>query len=114
MVVAILLGALRNNDPTTNDGIKTAWNFSARNLGSVYPSFVQFLEGEEVELFFTYQAVQFREFNRSETMAWQVVTLTGPNGETRDYLFALTLVTRGEYEGCWRLAAAVPTDTPRD
>lgn len=108
LVVSILLGALRNNDPETNDGIRAAWNFSAKGLGSNYPSFVDFLRGEDVELFFTYRAVTFGEFEHGDGMATQEVTLIGPEGRQEDFVFALSMVERGSNEGCWQLAGAIP------
>ena len=109
LVAVVIVGALRNNDPATNDGIRTAWNFSAQDSrGATYDAFEHYLESEAFEPLYAYRRLEIGlAYPDPMGRAYQV-TVTGADGDRHAYHLAFTKRERGSLEGCWLLAGIVP------
>lgn len=102
VVVHIQVAALANNDPTTDDGIRTAWRFASpenkqytgpyRNFADMVTSFYRPLLAAET--------VRYGALERHNESAHRRVTVSG-NGTTAAYRWRLEKVSSGPFEGCW-------------
>lgn len=109
VVLVVLLGALEHNDPSTDDGIRTAWNFSARSSpGSSYRSFVRYLSQPQFDPLFTHRTVSYGVTGHQTDIVSYRVTATRIDGRQNDYTVVLEKRTVGPREGCWLLAGVVP------
>lgn len=103
LVVAIQLGALRTNDPETNDGINTTWRFAApsnrETIGS-YERFVNIIT-EQYRPLLDAETMTLGRIDQSNTTARQPVTVTTVADETQSYVWYLERQTEGRYDGCW-------------
>ena len=106
LVIAIQVGALRNNDPATDEGIAAAWRFaSPRNraaLGSV-EGFAETLESGYRPLLDA-ERVAYGPIQRDGGRATQTVTVT-VDGERSRYRWTLRRQSGGRYDGCWMTAS---------
>jgi hypothetical protein len=103
LVVAVQLGALRANDPRTNEGINTTWQFAApsnRNAIGSYGRFVTIIT-EQYQPLLDAETVTLGPLQRSTTTARQPVTVTTVMGETQSYVWYLEKQTGNPYDGCW-------------
>ena len=104
-VVEIQLAALaENDDPITNAGIKTAYNFaSPANRRSTGPldRFVRMVESPQYAPMIDHDEATAGPMERDGTQATQTVTLTGPDDRTVTYEFGLSKQPSGALSGCW-------------
>lgn len=108
LVTVIIVGALRNNDPATDDGIRTAWNFSSRaSVGSRYESFARNVKRAAYEPLSTHRSAEYAPVYREPGIASHRVTVTGRDGDQRSFLVVLANQTVGPRAGCWLLAGIV-------
>jgi len=102
LVVRIQVGALRQNDPETNDGVRTLWRFASyanKRFNKGYTGFVNRMTSPEYRPLYRYDRVTFGPVERDGVTASQQVTVAGPNG-TATYEWGL--VRRGDDgDGCW-------------
>ncbi|MBX0323218.1 DUF4864 domain-containing protein [Halomicroarcula sp. F13] len=105
LVVHIQVNALRNNDPATNEGINTTWQFAAptnrRAVGS-YETFVDVVTTQFRPLL-NASTVTYEPLERDGARAHQRVTVfTGETSATyRWHLELQTVQTTEPYGGCW-------------
>jgi hypothetical protein len=103
LVVYIQLGALRTNDPETNEGINTTWQFAApsnRDAVGSYDRFVNLIT-EQYQPLLNAETLSFGPTSRTATTAEQLITVTTRNGERRSYVWYLEKQSNGRYDGCW-------------
>lgn len=102
LVVAIQVGALRNNPPATDEGINTTWQFAAPENRRAVGSFSQFVDVIErgYEPLLDAETVTYGPLTRGNGTASRHVTVrTGDR--TTTYRWALQRQTFGPREGCW-------------
>jgi hypothetical protein len=102
LVIAIQVGALRNNDPATNEGINTTWRFASpenRRATGPLSNFVEIIR-QGYRPLLEADRVAYGPLERSDATATQTVTVTA-NGTTTSYEWTLRLQTDGQFEGCW-------------
>ncbi|WP_121822928.1 DUF4864 domain-containing protein [Halostella salina] len=100
LVVRIQVGALRQNDPETNDGVRTLWRFASyasKRFNKGYSGFEDRMTAAEYRPLYRYDRVTFGPLERDGETASQQVTVAGPNG-TATYEWGL--VRRAD-DGCW-------------
>lgn len=106
-VVEIQLSALANNDePVTNAGIKTAYNFASpanRRATGPLDRFVRMVEGPMYAPMIDHTEAVTGPVERDGESATQRVTLTGPTGRTVTYAFGLSTHDGSGVPpaGCW-------------
>jgi hypothetical protein len=104
-VVDIQLAALATNDePITNAGIKTAYNFASpanRRQTGPFDRFVRMVEGPRYAPMIDHTEAVRGPLERAGSSADQQVTLTGPDGRTVTYRFGVSKQTDGPLDGCW-------------
>lgn len=121
LVAVIVVGALRNNDPDTEDGIRTAWYFSSHSsVGSTYPNFARFVTRERFEPLHSHRRVEYARAYREDGVAAYRVTVIDEAGRGHTYLMAFSNEADGnrrgsisnggdgDREACWRLAGILP------
>ena len=110
LVVHIQVLALQNNDPATNEGINTTWQFASpsnRDLTGPYSNFVRTIEsGFEPVLNAT--GVRYGPLDRDGDTASQPVTVVNGNGTTSSYRWTVRKQDEAPYEGCWMTAGVAP------
>jgi hypothetical protein len=106
-VIDIQLSALATNDePLTDAGIKTAYNFASpanrRGTGPL-DRFLKMVKGPQYAPMIDHSEAVTGPLEREGERARQRVTLTGPDGKTVTYLFGLSQHHGPEEElvGCW-------------
>ncbi len=103
-VVQIQMNALKYNDNTTNDGIRTVRRFaSPRNREAVgsLQRFVRIINRGAYAPMLSYDSAEYTPWRFSEDTA-QVRVVTRENGTvTGRYAFRLRKQNGGEYDGCW-------------
>jgi len=105
LVLVVILGALEHNDPATDDGIRTAWNFSARTSpGSSYRSFARNLGQPEFDPLFTHRTVEYAVEHVVTGIVSYRVRATTIDGRQSVYTVVLERQEVGTREGCWLLA----------
>ena len=104
-VVEIQVAALADNDdPVSDAGIKTAYNFASpanRRATGPLDRFVGMVRGPRYAPMIDHVEATSGPVERDGDTAEQRVTLTGPDGRTVTYLFGLSRASDGPYEGCW-------------
>ena len=103
LVTFIQLGALRTNDPRTDEGINTTWQFAApsnRNAIGSYERFVNLLR-EQYQPLLDAETVTLGSLERDEDTVEQPVTVTTETGDQRSYVWYLQRQSGGRYDGCW-------------
>ncbi len=104
-IVGIQLDALAtNDDPVTNAGIKTAYNFASpanRRQTGPLDQFVRMVEGPRYAPMIDHEDAVRGPLERDGRQARQRVTLTGPGGRTVTYEFGVSKQSGGRFDGCW-------------
>ena len=110
LVVQIQLNALKYNNNTTNDGIRTVRRFSSpRNRQAIetFDEFVRTIQSPTYSPLLSYESVEYTPIQVSNDYAQvQVVTREGDT-VTGQYFFRLRQVDGGQYDGCWMTDAVV-------
>lgn len=103
LVVSIQLGALRTNDPRTNEGINTTWQFAAPSNRATIGSSERFVNiiTEQYQPLLDAETMALGRLERSNTTVRQPVTVTTVTGETRSYVWYLEKQIGNRYDGCW-------------
>ncbi|EMA33980.1 DUF4864 domain-containing protein [Haloarcula japonica] len=110
LVVHIQVLALQNNDPATNEGINTTWQFASpsnRDLTGPYSNFVRTIQSG-FEPLLNATGVRYGPLDRDGDTASQPVTVVNENGTTTSYRWTVEKQTEGRYEGCWMTAGVAP------
>jgi len=103
LVTYIQLGALRTNDPRTDEGINTTWQFAApsnRDAIGSYDRFANLLR-EQYRPLLDAETVTVGPLRRDGDAAEQPVTVTTGTGDRRSYVWYLQRQSGGRYDGCW-------------
>jgi len=111
LVVHIQVLALQNNDPATNEGINTTWQFASpsnRDLTGPYSNFVRTIESG-FEPLLNATGVRYGPLDRDGDTASQPVTVVDANGTTTSYRWTVEKQSDAPYEGCWMTAGVAPT-----
>lgn len=108
-VVQIQMNALKYNDNTTNDGIRTVQQFATpqnrRYVGSLQ-NYIWLFEQESYAPMLTYDSVEYTPMRVNEDTA-RVEVLTRENGTTTGHYEFRMIKPRNDtirYEGCWMTA----------
>jgi len=110
LVVHIQVLALQNNDPATNEGINTTWQFASpsnRDLTGPYSNFVRTIESG-FEPLLNATAVRYGPLERDGDTASQPVTVVDGNGTTTSYQWTVEEQSDAPYEGCWMTTGVGP------
>ena len=110
LVVHIQVLALQNNDPATNEGINTTWQFASpsnRDLTGPYSNFVRTIESG-FEPLLNATGVRYGPLDRNGDTASQLVTVVDASGTTTSYRWTVEKQTEAPYEGCWMTAGVAP------
>lgn len=102
LVIAIQVGALRNNDPATDEGINTTWRFASpenRQATGPVENFAEILRSGYRPLLEA-ERVAYGPLEREGARASQTVTVTADGEESR-YRWTLRRQSGGRYDGCW-------------
>lgn len=102
LVVAVQVGALRNNPPATDEGIDTTWQFAAPENRRAIGSFSRFVDVIErgYEPLLDAETVTYGPLAREDGTASLRVAVESGN-RTTAYRWALQRQTTGPREGCW-------------
>ena len=102
LVVAIQVGALRNNPTGSREGFNTTWQFAAPNNRRAIGSFARFVDVIErgYEPLLEAETVTYDPLVREDGRAVQRVTVRTGN-RTAAYRWKLEKQTEGPLEGCW-------------
>lgn len=114
LVIHIQVSALRNNDPTTDEGINTTWQFAApsnREVTGPYPNFVELME-ENFQPLLDAETVSYGQLFRGNDTASRDVTVTAADGSTQSYRWFVERQSGGLYDGCWMTSSVRPVDDP--
>ncbi len=110
LVVHIQVLALQNNDPATNEGINTTWQFASpsnRGLTGPYSNFVRTIRSG-FEPLLNATGVRYGPLDRDGDTASQPVTVVDGNGTTTSYQWTVEKQSDAPYEGCWMTAGVAP------
>ncbi|EMA15082.1 DUF4864 domain-containing protein [Haloarcula marismortui] len=110
LVVHIQVLALQNNDPATNEGINTTWQFASpsnRDLTGPYANFVRTIQSG-FEPLLNATGVRYGPLDRDGDTASQPVTVVNRTGATTSYRWTVEKQTEAPYEGCWMTAGVAP------
>jgi len=113
LVIHIQVSALRNNDPATDEGINTTWQFASpsnRAVTGPYANFVRLIE-ENFQPLLNAETVRYGRLFRNNGTAFQNVVVTGPDGSIQSYRWSVQRQSGGQYDGCWMTASVRPTDS---
>jgi len=104
-VVDLQLEALADNDdPVENAGIKTAYNLASpanRRATGPLDRFVAMVRGPRYAPMVDHVEAVGEPVERDDRRATRRGTVTGPDGRTVTYRFALSEQSGGEFAGCW-------------
>ena len=114
-VVQVQMNALRYNNNTTDDGIRTVRRFaSPRNRQAIQTleEFVQVIKSPTYRPMLSHDSAEFTPIQSSDDYA-QVEVITREGGNvTGKYYFRVRKVDGGEYDGCWMTDAVVSVPEP--
>ncbi|WP_424001089.1 DUF4864 domain-containing protein [Haloarcula salina] len=115
LVVSIQVLALRNNEPTTNEGINTTWHFAAPSNRAVAGSYDNFVETirRGFRPLLNATAVRYGPLDREGDTATQPVTVFDATGTATAYTWYLERQTGTRYEGCWMTTGVAATPPSR-
>jgi hypothetical protein len=108
LVIHIQVAALGNNDPSTDEGINTTWQFAApsnRRVTGPYPNFVSLIT-ERYDPLLNASAVTYGPLERDGDVATQRVSVTVDN-ETTAYTWRVERQTGEPYVGCWMTTSVI-------
>jgi len=114
LVIHIQVSALQNNDPATNQGINTTWQFAApsnRELTGPYSNFVEIIE-ESFQPLLNAETVEYGPLFRGNGTASRDVTVRTANGSSASYRWFVERQSGGRYDGCWMTTGVRPIDEP--
>jgi hypothetical protein len=104
------MNALKYNNDTTNDGIRTVRRFaSPQNRQTIrsFDEFARIIKSPTYSPMLSYDSAQFTPIQSSDDYA-QVQVLTREDGNvTGKYYFRLRKAESGGYDGCWTTDAVV-------
>lgn len=110
-VVDTQLSALASNDePFTDAGVLTAYNFASpsnRRATGPRDRFVRMVHGPQYAPMIDHEEAVTGPVEREGTVARQRVTLTGPTGRTVTYRFRLVRQSTGQFRNCWTTAGVL-------
>ncbi|GGI99150.1 hypothetical protein GCM10008995_06290 [Halobellus salinus] len=109
-VVQIQMNALKYNNNTTDDGIRTVRRFaSPRNRQTIrtFDQFVRVIENPTYSPMLSHDSAQYTPVQSSDDDAQVYVTTRETGNVTGQYTFRLRKIDGGEYEGCWMTDAVV-------
>jgi hypothetical protein len=111
LVVAIQVGALRNDPRGSNEGINTTWQFAAPSNRRSIGSFVRFVDVIERGYgpLLDAETVTFGPIERGNGTATRQVAVRKGN-RTTAYRWKLELQPDGPLEGCWLTTSVVGID----
>ncbi len=109
-VVQLQMNALKYNNDTTNDGIRTVRRFaSPQNRQTIrsFDEFARIIKSPTYSPMLSHDSAQFTPIQSSDDYA-QVQVLTREDGNvTGKYYFRLRKAESGGYDGCWTTDAVV-------
>ena len=109
-VVQLQMNALKYNNDTTNDGIRTVRRFASpqnRQTIRTFDEFARVIKSPTYSPMLSYDSAQFTPLQSSDDYA-QVQVRTRENGNvTGQYYFRLRKAEGGDYDGCWTTDAVV-------
>jgi hypothetical protein len=108
LVVAVQVGALRNNPPGSREGFNTAWRFAAPGNRRAIGSFARFVDVVERGYgpLLDAEAVTLGPVEREDGTASLRVTVRNGN-RTTAYRWRLQRQSDGPLEGCWLTTGVV-------
>ena len=109
-VVQIQVNALKYNNDTTDDGIRTVRRFaSPRNRQAIqtFDEFVRVIQNPTYSPMLSHDSAQYTPIQSSDDYAQVYVTTREDGNVTGQYTFRLRKIDAGEYEGCWMTDAVV-------
>ena len=111
LVIHVQVSALANNDPATNEGINTTWQFAAPSNRRSIGSFVRFVDVIERGYgpLLDAETVTFGPIERGNGTATRQVAVRKGN-RTTAYRWKLELQPDGPLEGCWLTTSVVGID----
>jgi hypothetical protein len=116
-VVQIQMNALKYNNNTTDDGIRTVRRFaSPRNRQTIqtFDEFARVIKNPTYSPMLSHDSAQYTPIQSSDDFA-QVQVLTREDGNvTGQYYFRLRKIEGGEYDGCWMTDAVVSVPETSD
>lgn len=111
LVVHIQVNALRNNDPATDEGINTTWQFAAPSNREAIGSYADFVEivTDQYRPLLNASTVTYEALERRGGRASQRVVVSDGNGTAAYtwYLELQTIQTTEPYGGCWMTTGVV-------
>jgi hypothetical protein len=110
LVVQIQLNALKYNNNTTNDGIRTVRRFSSpRNRQAIetFDEFVRTIQSPTYNPLLSYESVEYTPIQVSDDYAQVQVVTRKDDTVTGQYFFRLQQVDGGQYDGCWMTDAVI-------
>ena len=110
LVVQIQLNALKYNNNTTDDGIRTVRRFSSpRNRQAIetFDEFVRTIQSPTYNPLLSYESVEYTPIQVSDDYAQVQVVTREDDTVTGQYFFRLRQVDGGQYDGCWMTDAVV-------
>jgi hypothetical protein len=113
LVVAIQLGALRNND-ATDSGIRTVFAFASprnRRFTGPFDGFREIVTSPTYAPLVNHSRVDYGPIDVRGEVAGQRITVYDGNGTATTYDFTLRLQTGGRYDGCWMNEGVSPVST---
>jgi hypothetical protein len=104
VVQTVMESMHRNNDPSPDAGIKTAFNFASpankRQTGPV-DRFVQMVRDPMYKPMLDSQAIEYGPLTIEGDAAQQLVTVVDADSRVASYVFSLSRQGNGRYAGCW-------------
>jgi hypothetical protein len=104
VVQTVMEAMQRNNDPSPDAGIKTAFNFASpankRQTGPV-DRFVQMVRNPMYKPMLEFHAIEYGMLTIEGDAAQQLVTVVDIDSRVASYVFSLSRQSNGRYAGCW-------------
>lgn len=119
-VIKIQLDALRRNDePTADSGIRTAFRFASpanREATGPIERFIPLVKNPLYLPLLNHRRADFGSLRVEGDTAQQRVTVTGRDGRTAIYVFTLSKQSVAPYKDCWMTdgVGRIPDAEPRD
>ena len=113
-VVEAQLAALRTNDePSPDDGIRTAFRFaSPENKRSTGPieRFIEMVKNPLYAPLLNHRTAHLSDTTQKDDLARIKVTLVGADGQESAFVWILARVSSEECAGCWMTATVMRVD----